>query len=231
MPGRAAAPSRARSANTISPAVGRRQMPGDTRGDRAPPPTIAIGPSRHGVPFGIKLRRRLATSALSGYSGRHGRRHRRGVLPIHVCRPCAASPRAQGRAGLRLIPRLSRARDRRAARRPARRRAPQFSRDALDLGHHAALAAGRGGIGRVLRCGTVADHGPVAADEALLPFANASFDQAIACRPEFVLAHTNLGNLQKLLGRPETPNRPRAFGARSRSSRTWPNCGLTSAPR
>ena len=74
---------------------------------------------------------------------------------------------------------------------------------ALDLGHHAALAAGRGGIGRVLRCGTVADHGPVAADEALLPFANASFDQAIACRPEFVLAHTNLGNLQKLLGRPD----------------------------
>ena len=51
---------------------------------------------------------------------------------------------------------------------------------ALDLGHHAALAAGRGGIGRVLRCGTVADHGPVAADEALLPFANASFDLAVS---------------------------------------------------
>ena len=51
---------------------------------------------------------------------------------------------------------------------------------ALDLGHHAALAADRGGIGRVLRCGTVADHGPVAADEALLPFADASFDLAVS---------------------------------------------------
>ena len=32
----------------------------------------------------------------------------------------------------------------------------------------------------LLRCGTVAGHGPVAADEALLPFADASFDLAVS---------------------------------------------------
>ena len=51
---------------------------------------------------------------------------------------------------------------------------------ALDLGHHAALADGRGGIGRVLRCATLPGHGPVAADEELLPFADASFDLAVS---------------------------------------------------
>ncbi len=51
---------------------------------------------------------------------------------------------------------------------------------ALDLGHHAALADGRAGIGRVLRCGALPDHGPVAADEELLPFADASFDLAVS---------------------------------------------------
>ncbi len=51
---------------------------------------------------------------------------------------------------------------------------------ALDLGHHAGLADGREGIGRVLRCHALPDQGPVAADEALLPFADASFDLAIS---------------------------------------------------
>ena len=49
----------------------------------------------------------------------------------------------------------------------------------LDLGHHRAVPAGRAGIGRVLRCDALPDLAPafgVAADEELLPFAEASFD-------------------------------------------------------
>jgi SAM-dependent methyltransferase len=51
---------------------------------------------------------------------------------------------------------------------------------ALDLGPHAALADGHRGIGRVLRCDALPGHGPVTADEALLPFADASFDLAVS---------------------------------------------------
>ena len=49
---------------------------------------------------------------------------------------------------------------------------------ALDLGPHAALTDDR--VGRVVRCGALPDDGPVAADEALLPFADASFDLAVS---------------------------------------------------